>query len=625
MRRIVVACGVVAASVLAACADGEIREDFEGGRGMWRLPNKTWSIADGKGRDGSRCLTLSVPTPCALEWPDTKSFKVEPGDAYKIEAWVDASEFKPKSGGVSVGLGFYDEKGKLVLGAGAKPVLDNEVRKDGWRRYECVTRTLPAEARTASFYIWAADGSTGTVRFDDISAHAVAGQPLADLCCSAYRAEAWEGSVRFAAGYAVNPMRHDAQCLRAEVRYAAHGGTTAVVPASLSNGVASVTLPVSDFAPGTNDVVLALFGTGGVELGTASCRFARLAAQPRRRVYFDKYNRTVVDGRPFFPLGMYWGEINAADLAVYTNGPFNCLMPYKRPDIAKMDMCADVGVKVMFPVSGWWKDLSEASSEVKANIMEKWIYGAVRKFKEHPAVLAWYLADEVKEPYRGLLEERNLGVHEIDGDHPTWIVIDNPTHVRLFVRGYDTIGMDPYPIGNRGNGRTGIGLAADWARSAQNGMYGFRPMWQVPQAFDWGYYRPTETNNPAVRLPTLAEMRSMTWQAIAAGANGIVYYSFFDLLKRDKWPKERVEGGWDNACKVAREVKARESVLLSLPGPDATCASKSVVCRTWRTDSEGTYLLVCNVTQKPLTAKVDVGKESVPVPLEPMGVKWLKL
>ena len=111
MRRIVVACGVVAASVLAACADGEIREDFEGGRGMWRLPNKTWSIADGKGRDGSRCLTLSVPTPCALEWPDTKSFKVEPGDAYKIEAWVDASDFTPKSGGVSVGLGFYDEKG----------------------------------------------------------------------------------------------------------------------------------------------------------------------------------------------------------------------------------------------------------------------------------------------------------------------------------------------------------------------------------------------------------------------------------------------------------------------------------------------------------------------------------
>ena len=171
-----------------AVADSMVREDFEGGRGTWRLPNKMWSIEGGKGRNGSKCLTLSVPTPCALEWPDTESFKVEPGDAYKIEAWVDASDFKPKSGGVSVGLGFYDEKRKLVLGVGAKPVLDNEVRKDGWRRYECVTRTLPAEARTAAFYIWAADGSTGTVRFDDISAHPVAGHPLEALCCSAYRA-----------------------------------------------------------------------------------------------------------------------------------------------------------------------------------------------------------------------------------------------------------------------------------------------------------------------------------------------------------------------------------------------------------------------------------------------------
>ena len=44
---------------------------------------------------------------------------------------------------------------------------------------------------------------------------------------------------------------------------------------------------------------------------------------------------------------MYWNDVNATDLAVYTNGtPFNCLMPYKRPDAAKMDLCEAAGVRV---------------------------------------------------------------------------------------------------------------------------------------------------------------------------------------------------------------------------------------------------------------------------------------
>ena len=618
-------CGIAFSLAGAALAGSVVRADFEDGGISWRLPNKMWRIEEGKGRNGSRGLALSVPEECPLAWPESRSFAVEPGDAYRIEAWVDASDFRLKSGSVSVGLGFYDEKGKLVFGAAAKPVLDNEVRKDGWRRYECVSRTLPAAARKASFYIWAADGSTGTVRFDDISARPVAGKPLDELCVSAYRAEASEGSVRFSAGYVVNRMRHDVKALRAELRYAAPGGKTASVSASLDGCVASAALPVDAFAMGTNDVMLTLLGGNGEKLGETSCRFARLPRRIRRKVQCDRFNRTIVDGRPFFPLGMYWGRINAADLAVYTNGPFNCLMPYKRPDSSQLDMCEAAGVKVIFPVSGWWQELSKATPVGKAEMLDKYIFGAVRRFKGHPAILAWYLADEVKEQYRDLLVERNEGVHAIDADHPTWIVIDNPSHVRLFVRGYDVIGMDPYPIGNRGNGRTGIGLAADWARRAQSGMYGSKPMWQVPQAFDWGYYRPAETNNPAVRLPTQTEIRSMTWQAIASGANGIVFYSFFDLLKRDKWPKERTEGGWERVCEVAREVKAKENVLLSIPGAVPRCGDGNVACRTWRTEDGRQHLLVCNATEKAVDAEIDVAGVKVAVMLKPMGVEWREL
>ena len=147
-------------------------------------------------------------------------------------------------------------------------------------------------------------------------------------------------------------------------------------------------------------------------------------------------------------------------------------------------------------------------------------------------------------------------------------------------------------------------------------------MWHVPQSFDWGFYRPAETNNPSVRMPNFEEMRSMAWQAVAAGANGLVFYSFHDLLKRD-WPKERVAGGWENVCKVAKEIKAKESIILSVPGPEVTCGTEDVVCRSWLADTGEAHVLVCNRLDKPVKATLAAKGRKAVVSLPPIGLKWL--
>lgn len=621
MGRVFVACAVVAMSFRAAIADGVVRIDFEQGRGIWRLPGDCWKVEDGKGRNGTKCLTLSIQDWQKVQWPSTEKFSIAPGSAYQVDAWIDDSQFRLPKGHAHVGIVFYDAAGKVVLSSIAVPAADNEVRKDGWRRYGCVTRTAPESARKAGFYIWTPDGSTGIVRFDDITASPASAKALDSLCVSAYRAEAATGEVRFAAGYSVNPFKYDVKSLKADLRYVSESGIR-VVPALLADSVASAAVSVESFAMGTNTVTLTLRDGCGEKIDESSCSFARVSALPRRKVTFDRFNRTIVDGRPFFPLGMYCLDITAADIATYTNGPFNCIMPYRFTDESKLDICAAAGVKVIYPVNESYEEMDKASPERRRQLGEKNVYGKVRRFKNHPAVMAWYTADEIREPYTYLLEERNDAIHALDPDHPTWIVIYDSDHVRSFVRGYDVIGMDPYPIGNRGLGRAKIGIAAAWAQQAQKRMYGFRPMWHVPQAFDWGYYRPAETNDAAVRLPTLAEMRSMTWQAIAAGANGIVFYSFHDLLKRDNWPKDRVAGGWENVCKVARELKAKETVLLSEPGPAAESASPDVICRTWRAEDGTVHLLVCNMTDRGVEAKVRVGERVFDFSLEPIGVEW---
>ena len=349
-----------------------------------------------------------------------------------------------------------------------------------------------------------------------------------------------------------------------------------------------------------------------------------------RKVTFDRRHRTVVDGKLFFPLGMYWewDDVTTAALARYTkDGPFNCLVGYGVQSEAKMDICHAAGLKVIASLSGHFKQMHKAKTPQRAaEIDARYVRGRLRRFRTHPAVIAWYLADEVPSIYESELAAKRDMVYELDPDHPTWIVLDKPQQVRELIRGFDVIGMDPYPVGNHGNSdRTSIGIAAGWARSASRSTYGFRPMWQVPQAFDWGYYRPNETNNVAVRMPTYTELRSMTWQAIAAGANGIIYFSHFDLLNRSKWPKERTAGAWENVCAIAKEVKDFEPVFFSdSPVPDVEGGDGDVAVRAWSHGGR-IYVVMANTLRKSVSGVVKIDGREVQYVLDPIGVKFVKL
>ena len=112
-------------------------------------------------------------------------------------------------------------------------------------------------------------------------------------------------------------------------------------------------------------------------------------------------------------------------------------------------------------------------------------------------------------------------LEEIDPDHPTWAVTDKPKHARALLPCYDVIGMDPYPVGNKG-WRNDIGICSGWPREAREGMFDMRPMWQVPQVFNWAWYRKGDNDPPPdLRMPTRQEIANMCWQGVAAGANGL--------------------------------------------------------------------------------------------------------
>ena len=620
------------AALVASAAD-TFSEDFENGTGRWHLPSAQWRVEDGAGRNGTKGLVLEYGKGEKPEWIEhNEMFPVEPGEAYRLEAWARDADFKAKDRPVSISLPIYDAKDKVIRGAGVgtKRVADNIIHPDGWYCVSGTSRPLPANAAKARLYIWAKEGSHGKVMFDDFRVTKTAVNPLDQLCCSAYRDEAAEGEVRFSAAYTVNPLKHPAERLHAEVRYVALKGNalgaTRSAMATIKEGVASVALPVSAFALGTNEVKLALMD-GNEVLGESVSTFARLERMPSRKVYFDEHKRTIVDGKPFFPLGMFWDDVNAKDLAVYTNAAvFNCLLPYKRPDTARMDLCVAAGVKVIYPICGFYELQAGTNVQRAAEYTAKYVDGLVDRFRSHPAMLAWYLADEIPVPYADLLSARNRMCREKDPDHPTYVVLNGLSKVRPLLMGYDCVGQDPYPIGCP-HSKSEISSALRAAIGTRQMMYDSRAVWQVPQAFDWAYYASKTVewrDKPGMRMPTREEMRSMTWQAIAGGANGIVYYYFEDVYRRGKTPEENARR-WADLCAVAREVKDKEAVLLSEPGPGVEDVPKGIACRTWKTSDGKVHLLACNTTRAAVKGSVRVSGRECRIDLPPIGVVMREL
>ena len=93
----------------------------------------------------------------------------------------------------------------------------------------------------------------------------------------------------------------------------------------------------------------------------------------------------------------------------------------------------------------------------------------------------------------------------------------------------------------------------------------------------------------------------MTWQGIAGGANGLIYYSYTYLMKS---PTTSFEKGFADVCTVAQEVRDFVPILLSdgMP-PSFKVRDERLAVRTWRQDAK-LYLLAVNRSREDLEGTV---------------------
>jgi hypothetical protein len=187
----------------------------------------------------------------------------------------------------------------------------------------------------------------------------------------------------------------------------------------------------------------------------------------------------------------------------------------------------------------------------------------IAEYKDHPALLGWYLNDELNLVWMEELEAHYRWTAAGDPDHVAWAVLYEAPELRSYMKTFDVIGTDPYPINEPYDPETTDGQAAHVGVEVDLSLAGIdsaRPLWEVIQAHNLRNYQKTCTG---CRTPSAKEERSMAWQAVCRGANGIIYYSFFDIKRNDdvSFAKQ-----WAVLSGVAAEIDSFAPVLLSDEG-----------------------------------------------------------
>lgn len=280
------------------------------------------------------------------------------------------------------------------------------------------------------------------------------------------------------------------------------------------------------------------------------CSFAQAADTPR----LDEHDRLIVKGEPFFPLGLFVVHCTNGRydkrLEEIADSPFDTVMNYAVNKCGSnagleeirtyLDKLQSHNLKLIYSLKDYFgngqKDLQAIETRVNA-------------FRDHPAIISWYLNDELPPKHIPELQKRYDLIKRLDPRRPVWSVHWNSRWLLAEAHTTDIVGADPYPIGNLAI--TLVSWMADRARGSG------KPLWLVPQIFDWSDY-PADHRAKTGRPPTFEEMRAMTYLATNHGAKGLIYYSYFNIRDDDTFDVR-----WPQIKKIASEVKQLKPVFLS--------------------------------------------------------------
>ena len=228
----------------------------------------------------------------------------------------------------------------------------------------------------------------------------------------------------------------------------------------------------------------------------------------------------LVNGKPVFPYGFYISTGHTGDIrlkcveqiakmggtVVHIQGPWH-------EDTRFLDKATELGL---------WVVAGHTETEAKLD--------RVRKFKDHPAIIAWTLYDDANtlSTVEHLTKMNNL-VKKIVPHRLTYIPLGRQSRdILMPVDGFfdcsDFVGWEMYPVANPKAAEpnlkatdTQMALVSRAANKAN------RPYWILPQTFAW----------PGSRVPTSAEYRNLCYTGLVNGAKGVMPWSIYHNVESE--------------------------------------------------------------------------------------------
>ncbi|WP_445174133.1 hypothetical protein [Microcoleus sp.] len=255
---------------------------------------------------------------------------------------------------------------------------------------------------------------------------------------------------------------------------------------------------------------------------------------------------TIVNGKSFFPFGFYYisWEPTVQDL------------------IKDMRDIAAAGFNTIHAtaneVKSYEQFLNEAARLGIYVLTDQGIglLNMINSFKQKPAVLGWSIADDVDNGK--LVPQEVLKFHQqaklADPHHITYIS-GYSNKIKEFGNSADVVAIQSYPIGN---GEDEISLTYDRVSLTRDAVSPYaKAVYANVQAFAWSNKKQGEPR--PIRVPTFDEVRNMTYQALLAGAKGIIYYTYHD----EDWHLSSYPALWAGMKTLVPEIKAISSLVLN--------------------------------------------------------------
>lgn len=505
-----------------------VNGNFEKGSEGWRLTGEH-SVVKGEGINLSHGLVIKRTDPKAYTLCFQRVEGCVPGQTYNISARVRCENVRGGKRGATIGIEHSDKGGKYIsLASSYHTGLDGT--KD-WTELTIRNHVIPKNAKNVGVFLFLDKNSTGKAVYDEINI--------------------WAAKPSWAIYYPQTTQGYLPAGIPLEARITASDGS---VPAA--DLKAAVSFQGGDDVVSTIVEGKAVFPQAASWKGKGALRIRIFDEQTKTiiaeqttdlkvgvdmpAVCFDSHGRTLVDGKKFLPIGIFGIIGSRRHVNIIRDAGFNTILPCNTVHMglentrgyeghrAAMDYCQEKGMKVILCFRGVYS--WGANSWMKLGVLgefdpDKIIENIVTRLRSHPALLAYYTADEVSPVHIPDLITRYRQLRELDSRHPVYQVHSLGYNTNSFIPygpSCDVIGVDIYPFSNPEKSDIS-NVEAKLAEAKKCGL----PQWFVPQAMNWRRWNSKRTD---ATFPSMEEYRAQILHAAGCGMKAFIFYDYQPLL-----------------------------------------------------------------------------------------------